>query len=489
MQTLGLHIEGKRLFSVALKSRRGKPEVSHFQILPVSEAPKHVKQFYIPSGAIATGLTTPEVVTREIRFNLRSRATLLTALPFQIESSVPFSPEETVAYTLFRKGKGKETFVSLFACKETSLDRHIEKWQALQADPSHLSCAPQALHRFAFHFFPSHHSLIVFHVGADHCTYLVLHERRLTLSGHISLGTSSFIEALNKDDPSLPNDLLDAIDISDKRTPHLYRVEQQFKQEIARLKTFLERKGVISLPTLLCGEIPTPLASILELQFENRLTSDAKEFSTLQPYAIPLGLALDAHYQDTSSVQFRQGEKASMRWRSRFKKMVAAYVSLCLLFALSFGSLKSFGLSAKKNRLEKKLSTVLHKEVTLQEGIAALEQATNKTPSSNSTSLAPKVSDVLQWIGSHPLLQKGKSPLEITSVQYKLEKYPKLGEKKEPYLAKVELEIFSTSPTAARDFHNALLKGDHLVDEKKGVIWKTSHNTYFTKFYLKNCRQ
>ncbi len=415
---------------------------------------------------------------------------MLTALPFQIESSVPFSPEETVAHTLFRKGKGKETFVTLMACKNATLDGHIEQWQSLHADPTHLSCIPQALHRYASHFFPKISSMALFHVGSEHCTYLVIKEGRLILSGHICLGSSRFSQALKEDDPSLAGDFLDDIDISAGRTPRLYRIEQQFKQEIARVKTFLERKGFAALPTLLCGEIPAPIAAILETQFETCLTSDAKEFVPLQPYAISLGLALDAHYQDKYSVQFRQDKKASKRWRYRFKKMLTTYVSLSIIFTLLFGTMKSFGLSAKRRSLEKKLSSVLNKEVSLNEGISALETAAKKNRSSNPLPLAPKVSDVLQWVGTHPLLKKGKggTPLEITRVQYKLERYPKLGEKKVPYLAKVELEIFSTSPTAARDFHNALLKGDHLVDEKKEIVWKTSHNAYFTKFYLKNSR-
>ncbi len=69
MQTLGLHIEGKLLYSVILKSRRGKPQVTHFQIIPLSKASDYVKQFYIKDVAFATGLSTPEVVTREILFN------------------------------------------------------------------------------------------------------------------------------------------------------------------------------------------------------------------------------------------------------------------------------------------------------------------------------------------------------------------------------------------------------------------------------------
>ena len=493
MQTLGLHIEGKRLYSVLLKTRRGKPQVIHFQSIPYSKAPVFVKQIYTKNKdvVIATGLSTPEVVTREIRFNLRSKATLLTALPFRIESNVPFPPEETAAYTLFRKGKGKETFVTLFACREAHLDAHIEQWKALTADPYWLSCSPQALHRYASHFFPKVPSLLLFHMGSRHCTYLVIQNDRLVLSQHLPIGSSLFFHALKQDDASLSDEFLDDIDISETRTPHLYRLSQKFKQEIARVKTFLERKGFTSLPSLVCGEIPGPIESILEMQFKSPLKSSSKEFSALQPFAIPFGLALDALHQDRRSVQFRQDKKSSKKWRLHFKKLLTTYFSLSLVFSLLFGSIKSFGITAKKRNLERKLSTILEKEVSLEEGITTLEHAAVKTRSTMTLPTAPKVSDVLQWVGTHPLLKKGPNgtPLEIKRLQYKLERYPKLGEKKEPYLARVELEISSTTPTIARDFHNALLKGDTLVDEKKEIVWKTSHNAYFAKFYLKNKRQ
>ena len=493
MQTLGLHIEGKRLYSVHLKARRGRPQIVHFQSVPLAKAPHFVKQIYTKNKdvVLATGLSTHEVVTREIRFNLRSKTTLLTALPFQIESNVPFPPEETVAYTLFRKGKGKETFVTLLACKEAHLDAHIQQWHSLNVDPYWLSGVPHALHRYAAHFFPKVPSMFLFHVGSGHCTYLVIQNDRLVLSQHIPLGSSHFFHELKKDDASLSDDFLDDINISEAQTPHLYRLSQSFKQEIARVKTFLERKGYTSLPSLLCGEIPEPVVSILEMQFENPLKAPSTEFSALKPFAVPLGLALDSLYQDRRSVQFRQDKKSSKKWRLRFKKILTTYLSLSLVFALLFGSAKSFGIATKKRNLEKKLSAILEKEVSLEEGIATLEKAAVKPHTSTTLTTAPKVSDVLQWVGTHPLLKKGSSstPLEIRRLQYKLERYPKLGEKKEPYLARVELEILSTTPTLARDFHKALLKGDALVDEKKEIVWKTSHNAYFAKFYLKNRRR
>ena len=74
--------------------------------------------------------------------------------------------------------------------------------------------------------------------------------------------------------------------------------------------------------------------------------------------------------------------------------------------------------------------------------------------------------------------------MEIKSFHYSLIKYPKIGEASSPYLAQMELEFTSTAPRAARDFHEALLKGDQIVNAKKEVKWQTQNQTYHTSFEL-----
>ena len=95
----------------------------------------------------------------------------------------------------------------------------------------------------------------------------------------------------------------------------------------------------------------------------------------------------------------------------------------------------------------------------------------------------PKVSDVLAWLSTHPKLLI-HSGIEIQKVHYSLVQYPKLQQPGAPYQAKVDLEFTASTPTAAREFHDALLRGEGPVDAKQKISWTVHQNVYHTSFYL-----
>lgn len=100
----------------------------------------------------------------------------------------------------------------------------------------------------------------------------------------------------------------------------------------------------------------------------------------------------------------------------------------------------------------------------------------------------PKVSDLLAYLSTHPALitEDGarKEGSEIESIHYSLVKYPKIGDPSTPYVATVELQLSSSTPRVARDFHEALLKGDSIVNAKKEIKWQTHNQNYHTSFEL-----
>ena len=104
----------------------------------------------------------------------------------------------------------------------------------------------------------------------------------------------------------------------------------------------------------------------------------------------------------------------------------------------------------------------------------------------------PTVSEVLHWISTHPILSKTSDSLlnfdliEMKGVHYQLTKYPKITTPTVGFAAKVELEFTSPSTRVAREFHEALLKGDKIVDEKKEITWHVKDSLYKTSFYIKH---
>ncbi len=244
-----------------------------------------------------------------------------------------------------------------------------------------------------------------------------------------------------------------------------------------RILAFLQKKKRQALEPLYFGDIPQKLQTLLEESF-GKMSGALPPCASAAPAC---GLALDALLQDRLSVDFRQG--GSKRARKRLKLLRSLYVAAAVALSAVFAGGHALMVQAKKGALEKHLHALLGEKVELSEGLALLEKRAS-TPSFAPKEVgAPKVSAVLQWIGTHPLLSQGG--IEITRVHYTLENYPKLGEKTGGSVASVELELTSTSPTKARDFHASLLKGDALVDARKEIVWKANNNSFFTKFYIR----
>jgi hypothetical protein len=103
----------------------------------------------------------------------------------------------------------------------------------------------------------------------------------------------------------------------------------------------------------------------------------------------------------------------------------------------------------------------------------------------------PRVSEVLSWLGSHPLLQEFKleqDPLDLRDLHYQLIDHPKIGSLQNRYKAKVELQFKVKSPMTARRFHEAILKGDDLIDSSGEVTWEPLNDSYRTSFFLKTLK-
>jgi hypothetical protein len=149
--------------------------------------------------------------------------------------------------------------------------------------------------------------------------------------------------------------------------------------------------------------------------------------ATLKEYAIPIGLALEGK----AGCQFRQGELQSFKETRKKRLWRQGSLAVCLGLALVAGGIGTFILNRQEQALEKKIA--LHftaPDAPLEEKIALWQQ--QLLQESKGFPLipdVPTVSEVLAWLGS---LQE---PIDIVQFHYSLVKYPKAGEKEEPYTA------------------------------------------------------
>lgn len=99
---------------------------------------------------ITTGLPTDQVLRREVSLQLKRPLAVLQALPFQLESVLPF--DGIIYPRLYPTKEG--TDVVVFATAAPRVEHHLHQMRSLGIDPAQVSCTPLALARFARLFFP-----------------------------------------------------------------------------------------------------------------------------------------------------------------------------------------------------------------------------------------------------------------------------------------------------------------------------------------------
>jgi type IV pilus assembly protein PilM len=467
MFTIGLTLE-KEAFRIAILKKE-KKTIAIESLQTFSHAPDNVKLFYnLPpfhtgkETQIVSGLAGSDVFIRKLHLPLREKRKILAALPFQLESLIPFSNENPIVCPLLKPLSKQMTAVTVVATTQDRLSSHLTTLKGMDIEPDTISCHPIALVRFARWKFPQEFRILCFDIRDKKISCALLEGSELILS--------------------------QSIPVDDKGGVAL---------ELEKLSVFLKQKGAIDnqTPWALTGD-STDFTDVLNQIFAGQKLELSDPHLAL--YAIPIGLALDALASDELSLQFCQKEFTPKRTIQLRKKRMLHYLGLCLGAALLMAMGKLFILNKKQHKLIENLQSYLSSSLS-KDSLSSINQIEEKLHEwenslrGQKSSFAflptvPKVSDVLAWLSAHPSFatEEGdqKEGMEIKSLHYSLMKYPKIGDTSSPYAAQVELEFTSLAPRSARDFHETLLKGDQIVNAKKEVKWQTQNQSYHTSFEL-----
>ncbi len=467
MYTIGLSLE-KEIFRIAVLKKEkktiavdllesfpyGQDNVKLFYTLPPFQAGKEVQ--------VVSGLSGSDIFIRKLHLPLKEKRKILAALPFQLESLIPFASENPIVCPLLKKINNQMTAVTLVATAESHLSSHIDALQEMDIKPDAVSSSAIALMRFANWQFPQERRILCFDVQDQKISSVLVENRELVLS--------------------------QTIHVAEK---------QEVAAELEKFSIYLKQKGAVEdhTPWLLTGK-HDKVKEILKTIFPGQsLVLPTPSFSQ---YAVPIGLALDRAAGDPWSVQFLQKTFTPKHTYEQRKKKIVHFLGFCTLATLFMSIGGAIGLHMKQGSLVKKLGTYFPASLD-KDSLASIDQIEKKLSEwensmrGQKSSFAflptvPKVSDFLAWLSTHPgfATEDGgqKEGTEIKSVHYSLLKYPKIGEAAAPYAAQVELEFKSTVPRNARDFHESLLKGDQIVNGKKEIKWQTENQTYYTSFEL-----
>lgn len=450
MKALGISFS-ENIFECALVSKeQGKIQISFVKNLPLED----VNQLYNTLGECtwAAGLASDEVLFRKISLPIKEKSKALKALPFQIGSVVSIPLEEMIVSSILNKASPQGWDALTFCAKESALKSLLDSWTSLGIEIEFVTVEQVALYQLLKHFYPQEKECCIILVEKKSLVCVVVSEEQIALSQTVA------------------------------------------SHELGRLKTFLETKGLWkdSTPAFLLEASSEFVASWKETFSEHILPVPSEILS----HPVAIGLALSALAQNPYQANLREGKWACLKTSKKRKKILiqsgilsAIALALCAITSHYFFKLEY----QKLHRQAKDLfpSLVLEKPLSSPE---ALESDLREWEKKTSTSklpvplicAVPSAADVLAWISTHPVLttKEGlpKEGICIQSVRYHLYQYPKLGNSKEPYLAKVEIELIAQTPKLAREFHDALLAGDPLVNAKKEIAWKVEKNTYFTSF-------
>lgn len=448
---LALHQDGKGLQMALIQGDKNKYEILELKaddVKPLDIASK------INPYTLITGVDSWDIFLREFSFNLRFKREIISVLPFQVESQLPYPLADLILYPIFHRQKKGPTGVTLFALTKAALTAHLERYQKLTLDPDIVSSTCSALYRFARHYFPNHPSLIVYHLGEEKSSLIVVDGGKILLSQTQNFGLSSLS--------------LDA-----------------FEKDLERLSGYLKKRAPSADKLLLTGHLTEPTYTLLRKIFGSHFSLVEAPSLELNKYAIPIGLCLDGMKQDEHSIQFRSAEYIPVKQKKKRVQLMKQYLAGSLLLFIVTSLCSYFFLTKMESALFAKLkgSYTPTGELSIEEAVLDYETLLSKNKAPFPFTLTvPKVSDVLLWIANHPLLKNGE--IEIKQMRYHLVKYPKLETPGAPYSAQVELTFITKAPREAREFHDALLKGDSFVNTKQPISWKGDKDRYTTSFFL-----
>lgn len=492
---------------------------------------------------VVTSLNAQEVLVRPLELKIKKIKDIDAILSFQAEPLLPYPIENALVDKIIISKDKEGTKLSILAVRKDHLTLHLQQWNSLDIEPETITATPAGLALFSKHFTTTEGPIYALHIGRANSLCILVDKGILLAAQAIPRGIDSIIEALMRDqkidfDEAYQN--LSKIQFQDsqiKELPSFLEAVETLRLDVTRTIFALAKqaKGRDVPEILLTGEgaclnnltnhLCRPLNKILlaPQELPGFATMTSKD---LQKYALPIGAALSALPKSREQINFRQQEFSYPAPWKRLKQPVALYLLLCFGVAIALVLFGKAYLSYQETELkrqylelinimnkpypefEKEYAGKMHPGREFSEPIAIesltqdeiksrlnfLEKELQSTPQSYPLQPnMPLVSDVLAWISTHPNVvgkippgEKSPPALQIENFTYTMLKRPELAKKQEKYQVKVELEFTSPTPKMAREFHDALIAPNDIVDPKGEIKWNSNRDKYRTSFYLKD---
>lgn len=486
-----------------------------------------------------TAIPTEQILIRPLELKLKKAKDIDAVLAFQAEPLIPYPVENAIIDRWILGTVEDTTTISVVSVRKDYLQEHIAFFDSIKLEPEVVSCAPAGLAAFAKHVAGTSEPTFVVHLARKTVSCCLVEDGKALAAHSIPGGAEALLEATR----GLSKEQIAQIDFA-KMTREagdaIVSAMETLRQSLVRTVFALTKqsRGKEIKSVLLTGEGATlgNLAAHIAQLFKkdlvvlpkgNNLAHSEEEILT---FALPIGLAYTALPLAASldQINLRQNDFSYPNpWR-RLKKPMAIYLTGALSLALAILMVGGVVHSNQEHHIKEEYLNLL--KVTGKSYRSFELEMAGKTPTSEllapppaiplknltpaeiearlntlQTQLEsapdifplqpdiPKVSDVLAWISAHPKATRvdpkteEKTPLiQIDSFNYSMTKRPDKAKPKERYQVKVDMDFTSPDGKSAREFYDALVEPNEIVDPRSEVTWSAGQGKYRISFFLRD---
>lgn len=548
--TIGLQIEEHHLKAVHLAYKKGEvflEDLYHIDLsneesdhpFSSSEKGKQLLQ-QLKSTHSLSAISGSETLVRSLFVQLKKARDIDSVITFQAEPLLPFNEGEAVVDWIRQSSEEKGSELTIFAVRKEQVAAHLEQFEKLGIDPDSVSSVPVAILSFAGAFTEEKAPYFFCHIGAKNSTCGLVSEGKLLAVQYHPRGFESLLQSIREDRALSEEEGVEAIQslelssIDQKEYPSFSKAYQNLRTEILKILYALAKqlKSGEAKRLLVTGEggsIPSLRHQLChDLHMEEIKPHAQGHFeipeAALLRHVVPIGLALSALPTSKEQINFRKEELAHPNPFKRLIKPLGFYLGACLLLVLGVYLYSLASMGSQEDALKQQFGNLLAsmdkpyaefelnyenkygefdgriiplESLSVQDLMNRLEYLEKEVDSAPQPIAlmpnTPRVSDVLAWLSTHPNVvlagdERGvrKPLIQIEHMNYAMVKRPEEKKRNLRYQLKVELEFTSPTPKLAREFHDALIEDNSMVDPKAEVKWSSSRGKYRTSFFLKD---
>lgn len=479
MRGIGIQIDGPYILRAVVKRTRDQCAVVDCSTLSPEDLNTDNTQARQP---VISGLHSNDLIIRSRSFAPARSKKLRQAFILQVEAQLYLKAEDLITVTVFESSEKRAT---TYSTTHAALHAHLQTLQHVQMNPERVSAIPSALKAFIKWKAPELSSYFLIHIGREIADCIWVEKDLIQKAHAISLG-----KARQKND-----------DLSSTQSFSLDE-HGRFRRELLKIVHSFQCQR----PLIFTGDVSSDTRDFL-METLCECVSDEKKINASdeeQHYAIPIGLAIEYVQNRKQPIQFRVGHFFSGQNWQKLGRRCACLIGASAMLAASIYGFGSWWMEKREKEIVHVLeSWTAQKDPSLRLELFSAGTDTNtlvnqwiKLVEQNAKDYrflmkAPKVSETLDWLTHHPLLNsfiEASDPISFEQIRYQLVSFPHLEALEDPYLAKVELEFTVNSPLHARKFHEMLLQESEKIDSSHEVSWEVLPGRYRTAFYLKNNR-